>query len=322
MHLGVRDRLSSITLRQLQVLAALAREGSFTRAAESLYVSQSTVSEQLRALEQVVGARLVRRGPGRQSLALTPSGQILLESSVEVERVLDEALVALERLTAQLRGVVRFGADHVFAGQILHQLYDAYRRTFPEISVRLEVDRRGTLLADVGRHRLDLAVVVGPVEDPALIAQPAGQFDMVLVGPPGHRLAGSGRVPFSTLAGEALILPDSTALFRRTIDQLARESGIELNVIMEVSNIDAQTQAVMGGLGIAPVSYRSAADLLATQRLVILDVEPFPVTLQWDIVHLPGALDACGESLKDYVARFLSSSENPPRSVPPRDRQS
>ncbi len=297
------DGLSSLSLHQLRVFAAVARQRSFARAADALYLSQPTVSEQIKTLEHLVGVKLLNRHPGRGHVEMTEAGRVLLQSCDEVSQTLERAAAALQAFRGVEHGAIAFGAGQYYGGNVLPEVYDAFRRTHPAITFRIEVGRSHVVLENVLRRRLDLAVVVLvdslPVGD--LTAEPLGRYDVVLVGPPNHPLANRRLAPFSVLATEPLILPDRHSRTRRVLEQMAAQADTELQVAMEVNNVEAQAQGAAIGLGVTALNYAVVAPAIAAGRLSLLHVEGFPARFQYSLVYRRGQLSPAAETFRQHL---------------------
>lgn len=312
----MQDRLHSVTLQQLRVFAAVARERSFARAAEAMDLSPPTVSEQISSLEQSIGLRLIHRSRGRRVVELTEAGTVLLQSSDEISQSLARAHEALAAMKGLQRGTVTFGTTHIFASYFFPAVYETFRRAYPAISVRVEEDQHRHILDGVARRQLDLAVVLGPIEQFGLINEPLIPCYMVAVGPPGHRLAGILTAPFNELAQERMILGDRSSHLRGVLDRMAVGSGISLNVVLEVNNADARLKAVLSGAGVTILSIQDVAAETMAGRLCILRIQGFPIRVGWFVVYLPIELSVGGQAFrrhllqsKDILANISSASD-------------
>src|SRR5262249_44215243 len=147
---------------QLRIFATIARERSFIKAAASLYLTEATVSEQIKLLEHRVGMRLLDRSRGRRGIAITEAGRIVLESCEKVLEALDRAGLAVDALAGHILGGVSLGTGMTFGAFVFPSLYEAFQQTHPGIIVHVESAPRGHLLDDLARGDLDLAVLLGP----------------------------------------------------------------------------------------------------------------------------------------------------------------
>jgi DNA-binding transcriptional LysR family regulator len=300
-----RNRISSVTLHQLRVFAAVAHERSFAEAAHALCLSQPTVSEQIKLLETLLRARLFTRSRGRRPVELTRAGELLLYRYDAISETLEQAGREIELLSEVPNGVVTFGTGPAFGTHVLPRVHESFRRLYPSISVRIRIDvNNPALLESLRRRDLDLAVLVDPVDESGLEMEELARYDVPLIGLPGHRLASVARAPFSELASERLILPDESVAVRRAIDRLAAQTGTTLRVALEMNHIEARMQAVLDGLGIAPLNTYSVRATIETGQLATLRVQGFPLALHWHVVHAKGTLSPATEAFKSYLLRL------------------
>jgi molybdate transport repressor ModE-like protein len=297
------ERVAGMTLHQLHVFASVAHEGSFARAAEVLLISVPSVSDQVKSLERVVGARLLERSPGRRGVAVTDAGAILLRCYDQLELALENGLREIQVLQQGEGGSIAFGASLSFGGYAFPRLYEAFHRTHAAIEIRLEIGSRTEVLEGLRRGRLDLGVVLGPVAVPRLAVEPIGPpVQVVLVGPAGHPLANrTAPVPFRDLAGEQLVLPDGSSPISQAVDRLAAVHNTSLHVAWRVGNIEAQSQAIASGVGIGATIVDAVAQRLASGQLAMLHVEGFPVLLEQCLMHRPGHLSTSAEAFRQFL---------------------
>lgn len=194
-------------LRHLIALAAVGREGSFSRAAENLGYTQSAVSQQIHRLERSVGHTLVDRPGGPRPIALTPAGRVLLAHAEAIVARVASARADLEALHEGSAGVLRVGCYQSVGVRILPRMLAAFRARWPKVGVELtEAEDDGELLGAVERGELDLTFVVYPLppgpfahvelmEDPYVVA---ARSDSVL----GR---GSGALRLAELDGTPLV---------------------------------------------------------------------------------------------------------------------
>lgn len=297
----MQDRTYSVTLQKLRVFAAVARELSFARVANALLLSLPAVSEEVKSLESAVGLKLLHRSRGRATVELTEAGRVLLTSCRQISESLATANEALDAIKKLDRGTVSFGTHVIFGGYLLPSLHDAFRRDHPGISVHVEIGVASSILDRMKRGQIDLAVLFGPAEQEGLHEDPLAPCYMVPVGPPGHRLSRGRPAPFSELAKERLLLPGRYSLLRTTLDRMAAQSGVELNVALEVANVVTNMQAAVEGLGVTVLSTHGIAAEVAAGRLSVLQIEGFPIRLEWFVIHPDLRLTPTIQALKTHL---------------------
>lgn len=283
----------ALTLQQLRVFAAAAREGSFVRAAAALNMSEPSVSTHIQMLERVVGAMLFERSRGRRTLHLTDAGHVLLETVTDVFASLDRGAQALEALRIDEASTVSVGVGVYFGGYLMPRLQERFRERHPSMTVRVEVFHAPVPASDrVLQGRLDMLIGGEPIEHPGLICEPFAGFDCVLVAPPRHPLAGQPRVPFGRLADESFVLRVRSAPSWQTLETMAAEHGFTLRVALETLDMDAGVQAVTNGVGVSVMPWETVAARIGAGQLVALDVEGLPIRAQRYIVYRRGAQSA------------------------------
>jgi LysR family transcriptional regulator, low CO2-responsive transcriptional regulator len=298
------DRCSSITLRHLQIFSAVSRQRSFARAADGLCLSQPAVSTQIKELETILGVRLLVRSRGRRQIDLTPAGEVLLASCAEISQTLERTEKALGAFRGLEQGSVTFGASLYFGAYILPRVHNAFRQHQPGVHVTHEIGDVPDLLDGLRRHRFDLVVVAGSVDDASLVVEPLGSYDVVLVGRPGHRLQHGPPAPFAELRSEQLILPKPTFILRPIVNRLAAQAGITLQVAMEANHIEAKLHAVTDGVGIAPIGSHAAVPGITAGQLAILQVEGFPIRIDYAVVHLKGNLSPTAGEYRRHLLTY------------------
>lgn len=295
-----RDRLDWVTVHQLRVLAAVARERSFGRAAESLCLSEPTVSDQIKSLERLAEARLLHRSRGRRSVTPTEAGQVLLQCHEEISQALERARTSIDAMHGLERGVVRLGAGFGF-GRFVPWLNQTFRQRHPGISLSVGMDLRWRLLESLAQQSLDLAVVLGPMEDAGFASDHLITTEIVAVCPPHHSLLGHVPITFDAFAKESLSVPHEKSLGRTVLERMAAETGVGLNISLETDNIAARLQAVLSGISLGIFGLNSIAPMLLARQLSLLEVQGFPIVAPWFIVHLPSSLSPSAQAFKEHL---------------------
>ncbi len=276
--------MGNINLHQLATFQVVAKHSSYVRAAEELHFSQPAVSAQIRQLEESMGVKLFDK-IGRRT-HLTQAGEELYLYSQKIFSLIDETLETMESLRSPQYGRLSVGADTTVGTYVIPGLLGKFRQVYPDVEITLEVVNRGYLLDAMVNNRVDMVVMGKIPTEVSVFVAPFAPNELVLVAPPTHRLAGCLRVPFVELGREHFLLREVGSGTRAALEGAFQEAGIPLQVSMQVGNNSAIKQGVAAGLGIALIS-RVALDMeLETHRLVILDVEGFPIIKQWRLVHL------------------------------------
>jgi len=246
------------TLDQLRILKAIASEGSFKRAADSLYVSQPTVSLQVQNLERQLNVPLFDRG-GRRA-QLTEAGHLLLSYGEKILSLCQETCRALEDLQNLQGGTLIVGASQTTGTYLLPRMIGMFRQKYPDVAVQLHVHSTRRTAWSVANGQIDLAIVGGEIPTElleALDVVPYATDELALILPPSHPMAKQETIQKEDLYKLQFISLDSQSTIRKVIDQVLTRCGIDtrrLKIEMELNSIEAIKNAVQSGLGAAFVS--------------------------------------------------------------------
>lgn len=246
------------TLDQLRILKAIAAEGSFKRAADSLYVSQPAVSLQVQNLERQLDVPLFDRG-GRRA-QLTEAGHLLLSYGDRILSLCEETCRAIEDLQNLQGGTLIVGASQTTGTYLLPRMLGLFRQKYPEVAVQLHVHSTRRTAWSVANGQIDLAIIGGeipPELQDSLEVIPYAEDELALILPVFHPLARVAQIEKDDLYKLQFIALDSQSTIRKVIDQVLTRCGIEtrrLKIEMELNTIEAIKNAVQAGLGAAFVS--------------------------------------------------------------------
>ncbi len=246
------------TLDQLRILKAIAAEGSFKRAADSLYVSQPAVSLQVQNLERQLDVPLFDRG-GRRA-QLTEAGHLLLSYGEKILTLCQETCRAIEDLQNLQGGTLIVGASQTTGTYLLPRMIGMFRQRYPDVAVQLHVHSTRRTAWSVANGQIDLAIVGGEVppelqESLQIVAYAEDELALIL--PVFHPLAKIDTIEKDDLYQLEFITLDSQSTIRKVIDQVLTRCGIDtrrLRIEMELNSIEAIKNAVQAGLGAAFVS--------------------------------------------------------------------
>ncbi len=246
------------TLDQLRILRAIAAEGSFKRAADSLYVSQPAVSLQVQNLERQLDVPLFDRG-GRRA-QLTEAGHLLLSYGERILSLCQETCRAIEDLQNLQGGTLIIGASQTTGTYLLPRMIGLFRERYPDVAVQLHVHSTRRTSWSVANGQVDMAIIGGEVPaelQDSLQIVPYAEDELALILPTSHPLAQVDKIQRDDLYKLQFIALDSQSTIRKVIDQVLTRSGIEtrrLTIEMELNSIEAIKNAVQSGLGAAFVS--------------------------------------------------------------------
>jgi DNA-binding transcriptional LysR family regulator len=273
-----------ISLRQLQVFEAVARLLSYTRAAEELFLSQPTVSMQIKKLETDIGLPLTEQ-IGKK-ISLTEAGNALYQATQDILGTLGRFEMQIDDQKGLRTGQLRISVVTT-ANYFAPRLIGKFTQKYPGINVSLDVSNREHILQRMSQNMDDLYLVGKPPESSELDFQPYLENPMVVVAPVSHKLAGQKSIPLAIIAEQPFIIREPGSGTRIAVEQLFAKHGLEINIRMELGSNESIKQGISGGLGIAVISLHTltGGDL---SELSILDVEGFPISWQWYVGHPRG----------------------------------
>ncbi len=275
-----------VTVHQLRIFKMVADRRNFSRAAESLHLSQPAVSHQIKALSGAAGAPLFEEIARR--IHLTAAGRLLYEHASRILADFEATAAALDDLHGLRLGRLRLSGDTTVGIYVLPDLLGAFKAAHPNVSVTLGVGNRQHVYEQLQANATDFGVVGRPWARPEvpLIVRPFLPNELIAIAAPAHPLVGTRRIPLSRLAKEPFIVREPGSGTRETSEEALRRSGRSFHTVMELSSNGAIKRAVARGLGIAIVSRYTVSLELHLGLLVELQVAGFPLQRKWHLVHL------------------------------------
>jgi DNA-binding transcriptional LysR family regulator len=271
-----------LTVRQLEVLAAVGREGSVTAAAESLHLTQPAVSMQLRQLERQLELTLFET-VGRR-LQITEPGKELVQLAVELLARIDD----LEQTARSLRGVghgrVRLGVVSTakyFAPRLLAQ----FVKLHSGVEFKLTIHNRAEIIDQLQSYAIDLGIMGQPPEGMQLDGTAFAPNPLVAIAAPSHPLSLRRRLNPHDLTDQPFIVRETGSGTRGAMDRYLIEHDVKIRRVMEADSNETIKQAVMAGIGLGFVSLHTVRAELAAGRIAVLDVSGLPLQRQWYAVH-------------------------------------
>lgn len=289
----------NVTFRQLKVFEAVARHLSYTRAAQELHLTQPAVSMQIKQLEDNAGLPLLEQ-IGKK-IFLTEAGSEMYHYARSIARELDEAADIMERLKGLESGKLEITVATT-ANAFATRMLAMFKQRHEGATISLDVTNRERLLRQLAENEKDLAIMGRPPQSEELVAESFADNPLVVVAAPEHPLAGQKNIPLKTLQNETFVVREQGSGTRTAMQRFFDEHNMEITSSLEMNENEAIKQAVQAGMGLGIVSLHTLELELETKRLVILDVEDFPIMRHWYLVHLKGKrLPPMAESFKEYV---------------------
>ena len=260
-------------LNQLRGFLMVARTGSFTRAAEALYLTQPALSLQVKALEAALGERLFeRRGGG---LLLTPAGRILLQRAEQMMGLLEQAEEEIAALRGVEQGRLSIGTNDSYALYLLPDVVHLYHERFPGVELRLTNSCSTQVASMVADGEVDFGLVTLPIENERVQSRPLLWREDVLACAPGHALCSQSDPRPEQLVAHPLLLLDRGSS-RTLLDRLFEDAGLAPRVVIELGSVEVIKRYVEINLGISIIPRFAAEREIASGSLHVTRLDWLP----------------------------------------------
>lgn len=261
--------------RRLRIFHAVAKQGSFTRAAESLFMSQPAVTFQIRQLEERYQVRLFERGHGR--ISLTPAGALVMDYAEQIIRLSDEMETRLAEMTGEMRGTLLIGASNTVAESLMPSVLSEFNALYPQARPRLVVANSEIIESRVATHTLDVGLIETTAKDPNIEAEFCGEDELVVICSPDYPLANAHSLTPKQLRDYEYIAREPGSGTREVTEAYFSSAGVppeSLKAQMELGNLEALKSVVATGLGFAIVSRAAVEREAQPGRLLCISLKP------------------------------------------------
>lgn len=287
------------TLRQMRVFSTVAKQLNYTKAAQELHLSQPAVSMQVKQLEDSVGLPLFEHAG--KKIQLTEAGREIYQYVRTIFQTFEEMVEVIDAMkgldTGHLNIAVASTVNY-FAPRLMAE----FSRSYPGIDLRLDVTNRERLIGLLKNNEIDIVLMGLPPEDIELEFEPFMDNPLVVIAPPGHPLQNESHIPPKRLGEEIFIMREEGSGTRLAMERYFAEQSIPLSTGMQMTRNEAIKQAVRAGMGLGVVSSHTIELEVETGRLVILDVEGFPIQRHWYMVYRKGKrLSPPAKAFHDFV---------------------
>lgn len=264
-----------LDLNKLHIFTVVAEEGSFSAAAERLYVTQSAVSQHMRDLEAGLGRPLFRRG--RRGVALTPHGEILLRYARDIFALVARAEAALTDVAHLSAGRVSIGATPGVAVYLAPEWVQRFRERYPRLTVALQTGVTAQIVPEVLAGRLDMGLIEGELDAfggaARLAWRPLAEIEQWVVVGRGHPWAGRGSVRLQELDGQPMIMRQPGSQSRAWLDGTLRPRGVVPVVATEFDNLESMKRSAAQGTCLTVLPEYVVRAEVAAGTLAALPVE-------------------------------------------------
>lgn len=279
------------TLQQLRILKAIATEKNFTRAASLLYISQPSLSKQIKSLEENLDTILINRE--RNNISLTESGKIFLQYSERILILCEESCRALIDLKNGDRGNLTVGASQTIGTYLMPRILAVFAQNYPQIELKVQVDSTRAIATSIIKREIDVAIVGGEISEELkkkLTIHPFVSDELCLIIANSHPFAMKKVIPKEDLYYLDFIGLHSNSTIKKFIDNILLQNQIqtnELRTILQLNSIEGIKTAVSLGLGAAFVSSSSIEKELKLKQIEVLEIENLTIQRQLSIISNP-----------------------------------
>src|SRR5258708_7279142 len=255
---------------QLITFLEVARQGSFSRAGEKVFRSQSAVSAQIRQLEQEYGDRLLDRSG--KTVKLTPAGQVLYDYAERLKLLREESLMAVATHSSPPRTPLRVGPNAAPCFYVLPELFEEYCGRHPPVQINIYRNFSYKITEKLENGSIEVGILTLPIQSPSLEIQPIFRDKLMLMVSPNNPLARHKTAAVRDIVKHPILLP-KTGHTRTLLDKLFRPHRDELRVRMELPSIGMIKSFVAADLGVSLISASFARDEVAAGRVKLIDLE-------------------------------------------------
>jgi DNA-binding transcriptional LysR family regulator len=292
-------------LRRLEIFVKVAELGSFSRAAEALFLTQPTISEHVRSLENELGVQLLDR-LGRGATP-TRAGQLLLGYARRMLTLGREARQAIDQFQGRMSGELVVGGSTIPGEYVLPTLIGAFKGKYPDISICLLIGSSRQVMDWLDEGRAEVGVVGAPPTGRALEGRELMGDEVVVIVGAEHPWAGRASVTLAEVRAEPLIVRERGSGTRDALERALTRAGSSLGafrIVGEMGSTQAIKQAVRAGVGIALISRRAADDECRAKLLAGVKLSDLTVARAF---HLVTHRDRTRSPLAEAFVRFVES---------------
>ncbi|TXF11277.1 LysR family transcriptional regulator [Pelomicrobium methylotrophicum] len=261
--------------RRLQVFYTVAKQLSFTKAAELLFMTQPAVTFQVKQLEEHFNTRLFERSHGK--ISLTPAGQLVFEYAERILNLSSELETRMHEMVGGIAGPLSIGASTTIAEFMIPRILGEFKSAYPQVQLRLVVGNSEMIENQVADHMLDLGLIESPPHLPSLKNEILCEDELVMICAPDHPLAQASSVVPKQLAQLPYVSREPGSGTREFADQFFAKQGVspdEMNIVMELGSPEAVKGVVETGLGFGVVSRYTVQKELKLGTLVAVPFRP------------------------------------------------
>jgi DNA-binding transcriptional LysR family regulator len=273
-------------IENFKIFADLVETKSFSKAAKLNGITQSAVSQQARSMERNFKTLMIDRS--QKQFNLTREGQRIYDAAKEILHVYEKLLSELQEMKKVISGTIRISTIYSIGLHELPPYVKKFLQEFPSVNVRIEYRRSNLVYEDILHNAVDFGLVAFPQKQRQIEMLPFRNDRLVLITHPNHVLAKGGEAELKVLAGHKFIGFDPDIPTRKAVDQIFRDSKLEITPVMEFDNIETVKRAVEIDHGIAIVPQATVQQELRQGTLAVVPFKGKEFTRPLAILHRKG----------------------------------
>jgi DNA-binding transcriptional LysR family regulator len=299
--------INSMQVESFNVFRDLVESRSFSKAASLNFITQSAVSQQVRAMEERFRVPLIERSNKR--FGLTREGQMLYETSKLIVFQFDSLQHQLSEMRNVVSGTIRLSTVYSIGLHELPPYLKRFLKEFPNVNVHVEYRRSNQVYDEVCEGTSDLGLVAFPVQKKTLKVEPFRKDRLVLICIPSHELAKYDEITVDKLKKEKFIGFEPDIPTRKAVDKIFREAGLEVNPVMEFDNIETVKRAVEIGAGVSIVPRATVDQEVRNGTLCAVEFHGKPYFRPLGIIYKTGRV--LSPAMKRFLKTLKDSLESP-----------
>lgn len=295
-------------IETLKSFCDLVETGSFSKAAAINFVSQSAISQQIRALEERYGRPLIERG-ARRGVVPTEAGRLLYAESKEIVERFRALEARLRQQSDAVAGNVRIATVYSVGLHELPPYIKQFIKAHPQVNIRVEYSHTDKVYEACLDNTIDFGIVALPLKRPQLEVIPLREEQLLFVCSPEHPLARRRSVAFKQLAAEPFIGFERDIPTRKVIDRILKRHGVKVDYAMEFDNIETIKRSVEAGIGVSILPQTVVRNEVRGRTLVALDFAEGVFTRAVGIIHRRGKVFS--PAAREFIALLTSAPAAP-----------
>jgi DNA-binding transcriptional LysR family regulator len=254
-----------LNLNQLRIFYFAAKYGSFSAAAEALFITQPAVTKQIQQLQAAHGVKLLNRFG--KKMVLTDAGEALYSFADKIFQIESQAEENLRDFQQRKSGRLRIHASESFGAYYLPFIINLFRKKYPKIDIALNIFTNQQIVENTIRLENDLGFISSPLEHKKLVVNEILEDRLILIAPPSHPFARKKVLDPWKLEGQSIIMHEKGSASRNIVDEFIRKNNLFVSVTLELSNNEAIKRAVEQGLGLSLISKNVVREEIERKKL-------------------------------------------------------